>query len=178
MMNKLFWVAAFLLICGSTYACKCKDPGTVKESFEKTSIIVSGKVVRYDLVSANETIRSSKAKTIKENMKGDSTALQLFEYRFIAQVEIEITEHFKGLLRKKTVIIYTSQSSASCGFSFEEGKEYVIYGSPNSASYAAFLPDAKRNKNIGKRNTYWTNLCTRTTSDVQNEVVELRGAVH
>jgi hypothetical protein len=80
---------------------------------------------------------------------------------------------FKGAARKKTVTIFTPQSSASCGYTFEEGKEYVIYGTPQSNLHASFLSRSKRKSNPGKKNTYWTNVCTRTTGDVVQETAQL-----
>jgi hypothetical protein len=77
--NKL--LTTLLLICasGSTFACKCGDPGTVKEAYKYTSLIIHGKVISYEVVSLEETIKPDSAKAIRERLKYDSGKLRRIE---------------------------------------------------------------------------------------------------
>jgi len=88
--------------------------------------------------------------------------------------KFEIIEKYKGTVLLDTLTIYTVPKAASCGYKFEKGKTYIVYGSKKSDIGFMFLPDADIHKNLEKENTFWTNHCTRTTEYNKLEADKLR----
>ena len=81
---------------------------------------------------------------------------------------MEITNLYKGEIKNDTVIIYTTRTGASCGYTgFELGREYLIYTVLNGY-FSNFFDLNFKDIKLESKNTFWTNHCTRTT--VYNEV--------
>ena len=89
------------------YACSCVAPGAVQEELERSDAVFKGKVIGIVDAKENSTMQSS----------ADSIA-------FI----IKVDEIWKGI-NQAELVIYTERDSASCGFNFMEGHEYLIYAS-------------------------------------------------
>jgi hypothetical protein len=156
-----------------SYACKCGGPGTVEESYKSTDLIVYGRVITKDTVVLSETIKNEDVKKIKDGLKDDKQKLQQFEMTYVVKVELEIIENFKGEIHQKTVVIYTPLLSATCGFRFEKGKDYIIYASKRNFLTFLFQKE-NENKRFENENTFWTTHCMRTTEYVKLEADELR----
>ncbi len=161
-------------LAGHVYACKCGGPWSVEEEFEDTELIVYGKVISKELVSIQETLKQDKVSDVKERLKGDNQKLQFFESYNVFEIKFEIIEKYKGTVLRDTMTIYTAPKAASCGYKFEKGKIYIVYGSKRSDIGFMFLSDADINENLEKENTFWTNHCTRTTEYNRLEAAELR----
>src|SRR5688500_4715852 len=121
-----------------------------------------------------KTINQDEVSVIKERLKGDNEKLQLFESYYVFEIKFEIIEKYKGTVLRDTLTIYTAPKSASCGYKFEKGKIYIVYGSKKSDIGFMFLSDSDVYKNLEKENTFWTNHCTRTTQYNRSEADELR----
>ena len=158
---------------GQSYACKCGGPWTVTESFKTTGFIMSGTVLRTQVVSFSTTITADKVDDVRGRLKSDEQKLRYFDMPYIIKVDFVVREKFKGQLRD-TVTIYTAMNSASCGYKFEKDKSYIIYASKRSDMDFMFLANEDRNKGLEKEHTYWTNHCTRTTDYNNLEADELR----
>jgi hypothetical protein len=171
---KIKLTIAFIFgMAGPLLACKCNGPGTVKESFDITPVIISGQVIKREIVSFAETIQSDKIEEIERNLKSDPQSLKLFRADLVFKIQLVVKETFKGLNIPDTVTIYTTITTASCGYKFEEGKDYIIYGSMECI-YSFWLAEKDRKRNIGKEHTYWTDHCTRTRLYDGSEAEELR----
>ena len=160
---------------GQVYACKCLGPLTIKDSFDKSGLIIHGRVVNKEVVTYQETFNSVKGQEIRERLKSNNDRiLGLFESPQVYKVTIEITEILKGDNLPTTVIIFTTTSDASCGFNFELNSDYIIYGTQKGFNNSRFLTETERQQDVEKENTYWTNLCTRTKKFDNKEIEKLR----
>jgi hypothetical protein len=83
------------------HACSCAMPGSTQESIDNTDVIFSGTV---------QDVR----------MSG--------EMQF--GVSMTVDEEWKGLEASESgeLTVYTATDSAACGYAFEEGEEYLVYG--------------------------------------------------
>ncbi|MFD0999953.1 hypothetical protein ACFQ21_11590 [Ohtaekwangia kribbensis] len=171
-MKSLLLVALMVSI-SQAFACKCSETWTVRESFKYVPIIISGKVLKRKVVSFAEMIRTDKLHDIEKDIAGDSQKLKMFEMNFIFEVQFLVTERFKELNIPDTITIYTTITSGSCGFRFEEGKEYIVYGT-KKGFYPFMLTEVMKKEMIERENTYWTTHCTRTQLYNDLEAKELR----
>lgn len=111
-------VAAIVALQPCTaFACSCMMPGAPAAELERSSTVFAGKVVSITPVNRG------------------GVAPQL-------QVRFEVSQSWKGPAAQ-TIELMTSTDSASCGFSFAQGSEYVVYAN-DSEGYLG------------------TNLCSRT----------------
>ena len=98
--------AWFLASPGQAHACKCAVPGTPAEELEKFSAVFAGRVVSirhsYDLNAASYT-------------PDDRTT-----------VGFEVSTVWKGTVHED-MFITTPPTGGSCGFTFVQGEEYVVY---------------------------------------------------
>lgn len=87
---------------GRSHACSCIEPGTPSEALEGSAAVFSGRVVAID----------------------DRLALGSSLDPLI--VEFDVDTVWKGSLRQR-IQLKTASDSASCGYSFVEGVEYLVY---------------------------------------------------
>lgn len=88
---------------------------------------------------------------------------------YLTKVLVRVETIFKGQTTNDTLIIYTGLGGGDCGYIFEAGQKYIIYGATKSF-FGSFFKD----KNIPNGpNVYWTNICTRTQEYNRAEIVEL-----
>ncbi len=103
--------AWFLASPGQVHACKCAVPGTPTEELEKFSAVFTGRVVSirhsYDLNAASVT-------------PDDRTT-----------VGFEVNTVWKGTVHED-MFITTPPTGGSCGFTFVEGEEYIVYASDSA----------------------------------------------
>jgi hypothetical protein len=82
---------------------------------------------------------------------------------------------YKGKATGKTIVIYTARQGSACGYAlFKVGETFLIYGSSHSYLYAWIPTSHKARKGLEKKHPYWTNHCTRTTDDCQQEIKQLK----
>lgn len=95
----------FMIIPSVIFACDCAISESPTEELERVSSVFSGKVIEiYDKNSSNPI---------------QSTADELV-------IKIEVDQIWKGL-EQSEVLVYTERDSASCGYPFSGGKEYLVY---------------------------------------------------
>jgi hypothetical protein len=160
MKLKLILTTLLLGLFWQGYSCKCGGPGTVKESFASTDLIV-------------QTIKEVEVKGIKERLKNDKRKLQDFEMTHVLKIRFEIIEKYKGSSHPKKVVIYTPLHSATCGYRFKKGKEYIVYASTKNF-FALTFQNENETTRVEKENTFWTIHCTRTAEYAKSEAAELR----
>lgn len=100
---------SFTVTC---YACNCAI-NSVEAEYENSSAIFSGKVIQ--LIDENK------------NKKLISTGDQI-------TVILEVQEVWKGV-NESQIMLHTVRSSASCGYEFEIGKEYLIYATEREQGF-------------------------------------------
>ncbi|MDC7996356.1 hypothetical protein [Altibacter sp. HG106] len=110
-MRKILLILLITAISSITsYACSCIEK---KESIRKK---IKSSYVESDLIFIGKVLE----KTILENELYSSSADPVI-YKF------ELTQVYKGNIDKKTIEVVTSRDSASCGFPFQIGKNYIVY---------------------------------------------------
>lgn len=171
MTKTLLIIGLIIFGINNSLACHCEEPGSVEESFNYSDAVFHGKVINKSYVSFGESIEKEAADSVRQKL--DENKQRLFESKFIVMVEFEIINCFKGNFFYDTIVIYTTRTSASCGYgAFEIGKEYIVYGSTKSYAFWTFIKNADNFK-FEKQNTYWTNHCTRTDEYNYGEAKEL-----
>ena len=103
LMLSVLW---FLGNPGQVHACSCAQPGTPSEELEKFSAVFAGRVV---------SIRHSFDPDAASVSRDDRTT-----------VGFEVSAVWKGTVRED-MYITTPPTGGSCGFTFVEGEEYIVY---------------------------------------------------
>ena len=98
---------------GQVHACKCAQPGTPSEELEKFSAVFSGRAVSI------QHSYDPKAASVSPE---DRTT-----------VGFEVSAVWKGTVHED-MHITTPPTGGSCGFTFVEGEEYIVYG--HDSNYA------------------------------------------
>ena len=104
----LVGVIWFLGTPGPVYACSCVAPGTPIEELEQFSAVFAGRVVSVQHSYDPEMHRLSPV--------SDRTT-----------VGFEVSAVWKGTVHED-MYITTPPTGGSCGFTFVEGEEYIVYG--------------------------------------------------
>ncbi len=110
-----------------------------------------------------------------EKYKSEGLELEEMPKRFIyynyAVFKFVIKEKFKGEFSSDTINIYTSINSAVCGFDFDIGEIYIVYGKGKTFLGSSIFLGRKYPEG---NNLIWTNICTRTNYRTNTEVKRLR----
>ena len=147
----------YFIVVNSALACSCAKIDTteaalVEKELKYSDYITKGVVIKKDTAyytsfEGGERVTDSK----------------IGYARYL--VTLKISSYFvsKGELTSDTILIETPISSAACGYYFLLGYEYIVYG-------RATKTDTSENKWIKIK----TDMCTRTTLNVDHEVNLLR----
>ena len=111
----LFSALIFIFFVSTADACSCMPPGEIQDEIDGSSAIFFGKVIEEKLPKG--FMRNS----------ADSSY-----YTF------EVQGIWKGP-PYKTLTISTAASTASCGYPFEVGKEYLVFASGTYDDLSAYL---------------------------------------
>lgn len=105
----MFIIIISILSLSKTFACSCMIPQSPEVEIERVDYVFIWKVLSIKesnpLIDAIWIIRENKIN---------------FEISWIVKWDLE-----------KNTKIFTSFSSASCGYNFEENKDYIVYASEN-----------------------------------------------
>ena len=128
-------VFLFLGNPATVHACKCVQPGTPSEELEKFSAVFAGEVT---------SIQHSYDAKAGFASPGDHTT-----------VGFEVSAVWKGTVHEE-MYITTPPTGGACGFTFDEGEEYIVY------AYDSAYPEGG----------YATGICSRTAllSNAQEDV--------
>lgn len=99
----LIIINLFLVNISLVNACSCIPPALPKESLEKSTAVFAGKVVDIDIPRG---LVVSSADPVK--------------------VTFDVSKVWKGP-DYKTLVITTARDGATCGYSFTQGDEYIVY---------------------------------------------------
>ena len=144
-------------------ACSCIGQRTVKEEIKHSDAVIVGIILSGELVTITDSTffkMFSNDSSLKNSPMSNIT---------IAKYELLVQDLFKGKISKDTVIIYTGLGGGDCGFRFEIGNKYIVYGESET-----YYGQVNNNFEFPKeKNTYWTYICLRTTSYFQEEIDEI-----
>lgn len=170
MMLHALRLALLLGLCSfhfSSFACKCAGAGTVKASVESAAIVFTGYVIKVEYFGLAETINPDSLK-VARSLPHEGTK-SFLDTPTVLKATILVTNDYKGVTKKDTVVVYTGIRGATCGFKFEAHKEYTIYATTENYMYNFFHLDRQRFRNLSKSGIYWTTICSRTTIAVGQE---------
>ncbi len=115
-MKKLLYVLLILFFgMQSIWACSClNDPllserKKIKKEFKQRDVIFTAKVLSI------------------ENKESSSPGWDGVRYYYFKKIKMELSHVYKGELQE-IEIVETLMSSASCGYHFQVGTKYLVYG--------------------------------------------------
>jgi hypothetical protein len=92
------------------YACSCMAPGSAADALAQADAVFSGRVQSIETPGGYESLR----------------------------VQIEIDKVWKGPVQA-VIEVRTGRDSAGCGFTFEQGKSYLVYAYESEGSHVTNL---------------------------------------
>ena len=116
------------------WSCSCEPPPPPAASLEQVDVVFVGTVVSKELRETEPAW-------------------------FVYFVSFEVSSSWKGVVEEEITVTTNSDSLGSfCGFPFEEGREYLVYG-----------------YGVKEEDRIFTGLCTRTKrlEEAQDEIAEL-----
>ncbi len=125
--------------------CSCVGEANPKQALKSADRVFRGKVLRVEAFDVPVTLFGS-----------DSKHTVPFK-RYTIQIE----KMLKGKILRRQIAVTTGVGHGDCGFNFTEGKEYIIYATWRTQ----FLNDEPT-----VRRFLYTDICTRTTDDVEAEM--------
>jgi hypothetical protein len=155
-----------LLLSGASQsfalACDCKPTPSIEKSFEQANLVVYARVLSKEFISYSETLLPNWSDSLAKWAKDKGQLLDLSTITpNVIRVKVLVLKSYKNQTHLDTLTIYTSRSSASCGFNeFEVAKDYVIFNGVDLFKSSEFKN--YKNENVQLKNTFWTNQCTRT----------------
>ena len=156
-------IALLCLISIKAFACSCNEITTI-EAINSAQIVIKGKViskiVTHDL-SDLSIVKTSDTTNINYLMT---------QRLLMAVVKIKVSKRYKGKTIPDTITVITPNNSASCGFNFVIGNEYIVY----ATNYDSIFRSSKFERKSKDMNTYWTNLCSRTMLSYQSEEDQIK----
>jgi hypothetical protein len=141
-----------ILLCLSnySYSCTCGNLRSVTDEFNKSKKVVIGKIIDHQPII---TIDSAEYKRLIKNGVHETQARRFTSGGFNQYTLVLSESPFKGEFQSDTLLIRTGLTSGACGYSFQIGKKYVIYGYDTNKEQGASIP---------KLDFFWTDNCTRT----------------
>jgi hypothetical protein len=156
----------FGLTIKTLFACSCLGESNVQSGLASSAIVVSGQIISTSLewLPDSTTIKMMAApgkhvEEVDKRMYGT----------YLKKVLVKVETIFKGNTTNDTLIIYTGLGHGDCGYNFETGQKYIIYGARESY-FSSFFDDL--NFPTGP-NIFWTDICTRTKELDMTEIIEL-----
>lgn len=155
--------------------CDCMGINNVDTEFKESELVVKAKIIKKSIVGLLVTMDEAKAEQLLHEIDTSNKEISSDYKRFltegrISQVEVLVEESYKGELIGDTITVYTLPNEASCGFNFIEGGKYLIYAHDKTSMYRFDALKGDIPKNLEKTSTYWTNLCSRTTYHLDEDI--------
>ena len=165
-MKKICLIFIFLVATSEVCACFCDSVKSIKEEVLNRDLIIKGVVLSLDTLVSVDTIHHKKSYSIF--------------YPVQLLIKVKVTHVFKGNVVDQTINIVTGfgNGEGDCGFNFDKGTEYIIYGTHMVVARleATFFSKrrARRDKYVEKLKCYVTHECTRTRKADQMEERKLK----
>ncbi len=159
-MRYLF-LTLILIILITSYivvnACSCIGDSNIEDDYNYSDIVIQSNVLSINEIWGPYSYTIEKIE--KENLSIDSIEKNYFNGYFLKRVKIEVITDFKRNLTTDTLIIYTSRGhSGDCGFRFEIGETYIIYGRKEVYKYG----NERLSFDSDPYPRFWTDICHRT----------------
>ncbi|MBK8698589.1 MAG: hypothetical protein IPN29_03245 [Saprospiraceae bacterium] len=171
----LFTFTLFIHLPQSLNACSCSTRLTVKEAFESTDVILLGKVLSISLAYHEYYTADF---TTDEHGNYTETGDSVLVSEVLNAVEIQVSKKIKNSYVLERITILTAVSDAACGFTFRVGEEYVIYAYAKSPQVNLFDSTSRLPLANWPGRFFTTDICTRTTSYLENELKAIEASNH
>src|SRR5438045_369699 len=102
-------------------ACKCTAQTSVKASVDNSAIVFTGLVVKIEYFGLAETIDPDSI-ALARTLPHESSK-NFLDVPMVLKATMIVTNDFKGVTKKDTIVVYTGIRGATCGFKFEPNKE-------------------------------------------------------
>ena len=126
-----------------SFCCDC-GPISIKQGIESSDIVVKGEIISKEVITNYKT-------GYKE-----------------ARFKMVVLEKYKANLTADTFTIITNVDGGMCGYKFEIGQKYIVYGN------FIKIQDNFYELNPLPRNSFATNSCTRTMIYNSNEIEAIK----
>jgi hypothetical protein len=153
---KILSLLFLMTLWTDSFSCTCGGSHSIQEEFDNKESIVSGEIV------SREILRYDSMEKRKLEEKGYLSFPQ-------AKYSLKLSRIYKGKFAHDTIDVYTSPSGASCGYEFEIGNKYLVYGFSDPdwpEDYPVEIPPASV--------SIWTGICTRTKAYEKKEARKLK----
>jgi Tissue inhibitor of metalloproteinase len=121
------------------FACSCSTP-SIEKDIKLSDVVIVAKVISNEHIYVeNKDLKKGKFKTS------------------LSKTIVEVEQKFKGKNKKSTVTFYSGNGRGNCGFQFEVGERYIIFGYKKGRLLSLYDFGLPKNKSL-----YWTDTCTRT----------------
>jgi hypothetical protein len=139
------------------YCCTCTPQSSVSEAFNSSAWIVVGTIVDHQAVLEIDTSQYRRLidQGIHQTQAVRVTSGGFSEYTFVLSEPA-----YKGHTVSDTLLIRTELTSGACGYSFQIGERYIVYGNNATGEPRAITP---------KFSFFWTSMCTRTDGYSEKE---------
>lgn len=144
-------IFAFALGLSSAKTCSCIGPQKVKKAMKQAAAVFSGTV---------ENIEEIAFPLDAEFGPSEDSVHKL-------RVTIVVDQGVKGTQHGERLVVMTGIGGGDCGFPFVVGKQYVVYG---------FWWNRRINDESKMMRCLSTNICTRSTSAVEEEMRAIKEA--
>jgi len=154
---RLLVLVSLFLISNTIFGCSCVTIGNHSDTAQAKSGLKNADYVIRGTVINSETVYLY---PYEDDKQLDS--ISRFRFKVTKRIiTLKVSSYFKTKHKLKTDTIYiqTGVGGGDCGYRFKIGSEYVVYGS-------AVKEDPKKEVLVQME----TNICTRTTNNINREV--------
>ena len=132
------------------YCCTCAPQPSVTDAYNNSAKVVIGTIIDYQAVIE---VDSSEYRRLIEMGIKETQAVRVTSGGFSQYTLVLLEPSYKGVFEGDTLVIRTGLTSSACGFSFQVGEKYIVYGYNPTSGARAFTPEFEY---------FWTDNCTRT----------------
>lgn len=156
-----------------SYACTCIGKSTIENEFNNSELVIIGEVIAVQKIK----IWSDTSNAIwRYNPSKDTVSLN--DYKFnesyygihLLEFKVVVQKSFKGSNIFDTVKIRTGFGEGDCGYPFQLGKKYLIFGNDE---YEVNYTERKLNRSKSElKGIYSTTICDLTglLENCKNEI--------
>jgi restriction endonuclease S subunit len=158
-----------------TLACTCigKNKQTTENELGFVDIAVTGKIISVSDYTYYDT-----AELALTNIRFDENKWS-YMVRHYKRYQLAVDKKYKSASNlPDTIYIVTTQGSGDCGYMFDIGKEYIVYGEGwKEKSIATIQKKRKIKRKLTETksvDTFYTDICRLTQEKNQKELDNLR----
>jgi len=145
------FIILFLSCQLTAEACSCLTTyfrRSLKTELNEADFVLTGTIVSSIILDKNGIL--SENIYVKDSTAEGGSPVNIMKYM------LKLKKCYKGKIASDTIIVFTGMGSGDCGYRFETGKSYTVFGSLKED-----FP-FEQMKYVGGQNIVWTNDCYAT----------------